>query len=306
MALADFYDRVPLQHNFLAPNGNRGWNHKDMNHVSLGVLWWAGGILGVVLSRNGQRSVVPGIIIAMTGFAMAGHAQANEFSTSVHKLFGAGLGCAGLARVIEICFVLHDQPAPSTAVRAWQHVAPYFLALGGLTFMNGTEEEMAWLEGSKMDFTTFANGLFSEAFVVYAVACALVELFQRSSKPREVTGDDVEHGGAPPTHTTSSWLPAIISRLPSFITQHSPTSQLGFSRPTRPATGLDGAGVEGYEAVPLTATSTNTTQPERGLHPESGTSSQDSAETVFDLGEDEDDGGDDFWEEKERRRVARS
>jgi len=134
-----------------------------MNHVSLGVLWWAGGILGVILSRNGQRSVVPAVIIAMTGFAMAGHAQSNEFSTSVHKLFGAALGCAGLARAIEVCFVLHDQPAPSTGVRAWQHVGPYFLALGGLTFMNGTEEEMAWLDGSQMDFTTFANGLFSGA-----------------------------------------------------------------------------------------------------------------------------------------------
>ncbi len=285
-----------MQHNFLSPNGNRGWNHKDMNHVSLGVLWWAAGILGVILSRGGRRSVVPALAIGMTGFAMAGHAQANDFSTSVHKLFGAALGAAGLARAVEICFVLGDQPAPSTGVRAWQHVTPYLLTLGGLTFMNGTEEEMAWLEGSKMDFTTFANGLFSEAFLVYAVACALVELYERLAKPREVTGDDIERGDAPPTTSTSGWLPTVIGRLPSFLSQHSAASRLGFSRSARPATGGDGSGAEGYEAVPLQSTSTSHNH--QVVRADPGTSSQDSGETMFELGEDEDDGGDDYWEEK--------
>jgi len=276
-----------------------------MNHVSLGVLWWAAGILGIVLSRGGRRSIVPALAIGMTGFAMGGHAQANEFSTSVHKLFGAALGCAGLARTIEICFVLHDQPAPSGGVRAWQHVTPYFLTLGGLTFMNGTEEEMTWLEGSKMDFTTFANGLFSEAFLVYAVACALVELYERLSKPREVTADDAERGDAPPTSPPSSnWLPAIIAQLPPFLTQHTTASRLGFSRPTRPTTGADGTGVEGYEAVPLQSTGASPSS--QNVQAEPGTSSQGSGETMFELGEDEDDGGDDFWEEKEKEHKRRT
>ena len=85
------------EHNFMQPVSN-AWSHKDMQHVSLGVLWWAGGMLGVWLSRGGKRSIVPGIIIvcsshpasdraegdkSMTGFAMSAHAQSLEFSTMV-------------------------------------------------------------------------------------------------------------------------------------------------------------------------------------------------------------------------------
>lgn len=74
------------EHNFLSSGG--GWSHKDMvrgcpsewwwswrskelnvlvvrsqQHVSLGVLWWAGGALGIFLGRNGKRNVVPAVII---------------------------------------------------------------------------------------------------------------------------------------------------------------------------------------------------------------------------------------------------
>lgn len=35
----------------------------------LGVIWWAGGALGIWLGRNRKRNVVPAIIIAVTGFA---------------------------------------------------------------------------------------------------------------------------------------------------------------------------------------------------------------------------------------------
>lgn len=146
--------------------------------------------------------------------------------------------------------------------------------------------------------------LFAEAFIVYAIACALVELFERLSKPRNVTGDDVERGDAPPTPHGSSWLPTIIAQLPSFLTQHSAATQLGFSRPGRPTTGLDGAGAEGYEAVPLTR------RPQGGASAspaDPGTSSQDSGETMFELGEEEEDnGGDDYWEEKDHSRAVRT
>lgn len=32
-------------------------------HVSLGVLWWAGGALGIFLGRKSTRNVVPAVII---------------------------------------------------------------------------------------------------------------------------------------------------------------------------------------------------------------------------------------------------
>jgi len=81
------------------------WSVKDMQHTILGVLWWTGGILGIFLSRNNQRNVVPAIIIILTGWAMSEHAQALKISTKVHATFGRTLMLAGLARIIEICFV---------------------------------------------------------------------------------------------------------------------------------------------------------------------------------------------------------
>lgn len=43
--------------------------------------------------------------IIMTGWAMSEHAQALMLSTMVHTAFGRTLMFAGLARIIEVCFV---------------------------------------------------------------------------------------------------------------------------------------------------------------------------------------------------------
>jgi hypothetical protein len=81
------------------------WSAKDMQHTILGVLWWAGGMLGIWLARNNQRNVVPGLIIILTGWAMSNHAQAMMLSTKVHSVFGYALMSAGIARIIEVCFL---------------------------------------------------------------------------------------------------------------------------------------------------------------------------------------------------------
>lgn len=54
-----------------------------MQHTMMGVLWWAGGMLGIFLSRGGRRSFVPAIIIIMTGWGMSSHEQALMISTKV-------------------------------------------------------------------------------------------------------------------------------------------------------------------------------------------------------------------------------
>ncbi|KAL0953984.1 hypothetical protein HGRIS_005142 [Hohenbuehelia grisea] len=81
------------------------WTHKDMQHTIMGVLWWAGGILGIFLSRKNQRNVVPAIIIILTGWAMSEHTQKLPISTKVHATFGHTLMLAGIARIIEVCFI---------------------------------------------------------------------------------------------------------------------------------------------------------------------------------------------------------
>jgi hypothetical protein len=103
-----------------------------------GILWFTGGLLGLLLSRKNQRSVVPSIMyvltipspnsrsdstydsIILTGWAMANHAQALMISTAVHSTFGYTLMLAGVTRIIEIVafvpsFAPLDQPASGDA-----------------------------------------------------------------------------------------------------------------------------------------------------------------------------------------------
>jgi hypothetical protein len=91
------------------------WVHNDLQHTSMGIIWWCAGLLGVWLSRkrNGQpkRNLIPAIVLFLTGFGMSAHPQHLELSNKIHTIFGYTLMAAGLCRVIEISFVLRDKNA---------------------------------------------------------------------------------------------------------------------------------------------------------------------------------------------------
>lgn len=93
------------------------WVHNDLQHTTMGVIWWCAGLLGMWLSRkrNGRpkRNLVPAIVILLTGYAMSAHPQNLPLSTMVHTVFGYTLMAAGLTRMIEISFVLKDRPTLS-------------------------------------------------------------------------------------------------------------------------------------------------------------------------------------------------
>ena len=108
------------------------WVHNDLQHTSMGIVWWCAGILGVWLSRDRagrpQRNVVPAIVIFLTGYAMSGHPQSLIISTKIHAVFGYTLMAAGLARLIEISFVRRDSFSVSqdaTVINSFQHVPPF-------------------------------------------------------------------------------------------------------------------------------------------------------------------------------------
>jgi hypothetical protein len=43
----------------------------------------------------------------------------------IHALFGYALIAAGTLRIVEVCFVLNDQPTPNGVIRVFQHLPPY-------------------------------------------------------------------------------------------------------------------------------------------------------------------------------------
>ncbi|GAA6003801.1 Ytp1p [Rhodotorula paludigena] len=342
------------EHNFLSPHPT-GWSHKDMQHVSLGVLWWAGGALGIWIGRNGKRNVVPAVIIGMTGYAMANHGQHLEFSTDIHRLFGWALMAAGLTRIIEICFVLRDEPTPAVEgtarPKAFQHLTPFLLVLSGLTFLSATEEQMAWIAGSGMDSTTYANILFSGSFAIYLVGVAMFDLYEYQTRHKTTaaaiglvpTDADVEGAAAADSFNdedSEPYRPASLMRSDS----PPPLRVLGFALPTFLASAADfarrleargrrgdpssssrSAGgrrghvrreTEEYESLPLTQGRESADVRQEDILADAGAANEalemqarrqggagrtgpGSDDTVFELGQYEDDGGDAYWEEKE-------
>jgi hypothetical protein len=120
---------IRLVNSFTEHRWGENWSHKDFQHTSMGIIWFCAGVLGVFLSsRRGkpQRNVVPAIVIILTGWAMAGHAQALEFSTNMHGIFGHTLMAAGVTRIFEIVMVLQDAwNAGEGEIRSFQYIPPF-------------------------------------------------------------------------------------------------------------------------------------------------------------------------------------
>ncbi|KAJ3551229.1 hypothetical protein NM688_g4825 [Phlebia brevispora] len=225
------------------------WSVKDMQHTVMGVIWWAGGILGIILARNNQvsilaityaafsthvtmslkRTVVPALIVIITGWAFSNHAQALMISTNVHAMVGYTLMMAGVTRIIEVCFIAPKYtPLPETAVAddnrsehtltdntsnasAWQtskafrHLPPFLLTASGVLFMSATDEELRFVDGEGMDHVTYILLMFSIAFLIYSLVVSLIRIWARlSENASSSTGD-----GSIELSTASKWYAPV-------------------------------------------------------------------------------------------------
>ena len=117
----------------------QAWGGNDLQHTSMGVVWWCAGLLGMWLSRarvgrdwRPRRNLVPAVVIVLTGWAMSAHPQDLPLSTMIHTVFGYTLMAAGAARVVEISFVLRDRPSVSESgveeTNSWQYLTPFVRA----------------------------------------------------------------------------------------------------------------------------------------------------------------------------------
>jgi len=108
------------------------WVHNDLQHTTMGIIWWCAGLLGVWLSRgrNGEpkRTLIPALVILFTGWAMSSHPQSMMISTMTHSIFGYTLMGAAVVRIIEVSFVLKDKPTLSedgTSPNSFQFLPPF-------------------------------------------------------------------------------------------------------------------------------------------------------------------------------------
>ncbi|KZT69285.1 hypothetical protein DAEQUDRAFT_726869 [Daedalea quercina L-15889] len=204
------------------------WSVKDMQHTILGVLWWTGGALGILLSRNNQRSVVPSLIVILTGWAMSEHAQALMLSTKVHSVFGYTLMLAGVARIIEVCFIVPKYPpleegdshsehtladggkdevaTAGSAGRAFRHLPSFLLVCAGLLFMSATDEELDFVHDGGMDHVTYVLIMISLAFTIYTLVVVLINLYSMSGRN---AASPVNEGSIELTTPTSKWYAPV-------------------------------------------------------------------------------------------------
>ncbi|OQO04502.1 hypothetical protein B0A48_09424 [Cryoendolithus antarcticus] len=177
------------------------WVRNDLQHTSMGIIWWAAGLVGVWLSRDKQgrpkRNLIPAIVIFMTGWGMSAHPQSLELSTHVHSFFGYTLMSVGVTRVVEISFVLRDKSTieggDEDEVNSFQYLPPFLLYASGFLFMGATEEQMALLASNNVTHVAYILILFSISFLLFLFVLMLLSLYSANTKavpaPRKDDGE---------------------------------------------------------------------------------------------------------------------
>lgn len=160
------------------------WVANDLQHTTMGIIWWCAGLVGIWLSRTRdgrpKRNLIPGIVILLTGWGMSAHPQHLPISSMVHTIFGYTLMAAGLARIVEISFVLRDKDtlsADGNDPNSFQYLTPFLLYASGFLFMGATEEQMQILADAHVTHVSYVFILYSIAFLLFLFVNLLIHLY---------------------------------------------------------------------------------------------------------------------------------
>ncbi|ANZ75081.1 BA75_02905T0 [Komagataella pastoris] len=156
--------------------GREAWSHGDYQHTSMGIIWWCGGLLGLWLTRNGERSYIPALLLMFTGYGMAEHVQKLQISTKVHAFFGLALIGGGLARIVEISFVLKDKRHDSR-IHSFQYLPSFALVEAGVLFMGATEEQLQLVKDLGADHSSYILVVSGAAFMIQLWFLLILELY---------------------------------------------------------------------------------------------------------------------------------
>ncbi|PLB36003.1 Ytp1 family protein [Aspergillus candidus] len=178
------------------------WVHNDLQHTTMGIVWWCAGLLGIWLSRNRdggpKRNLMPAIVILLTGYAMSAHTQHLMISTMVHSIFGYTLMAAGAARIVEISFVLKDKPTLSpngSNPHSFQFVTPFLLYASGFLFMGATEEQMQLLDQAGIMHVSYVLILYSIAFLLFLFVNVLIHIYAVHAWPESTQPSRTRYDG---------------------------------------------------------------------------------------------------------------
>ncbi|KAI9595166.1 hypothetical protein BDF19DRAFT_422850 [Syncephalis fuscata] len=187
------------------------WNHTDLQHTSMGVLWWAGGAAGLfsLLHRPEQRTPLPAIVILFTGAGMVAHHQHQAIGVMTHAWFGKALMAAAAIRIVEIA--LEEGGVGRVALPGYgsgrsrsndlgsltakygegrllpmlRRLSGLLLVISGLLFCGSTEQALASVAGNGLDVVTYMNGIISLGLAAMAYVDGLVLVYKRCRALRQ-------------------------------------------------------------------------------------------------------------------------
>lgn len=159
------------------------WTAQDLEHVSISVLFFGGGLLGMIVESRKMRDLLnsavlvtqppsqyteetwqqpvqyrfpmnpmPGLIILLLGKMMGSHHQASMLSTMIHSQWGGMFMGFAMARAVTYVTLYISPPKSYLPSRPPSEIiTAYCLIAGGITFMVSNKDTVAALESYDLD-----------------------------------------------------------------------------------------------------------------------------------------------------------
>ncbi|KAJ4384418.1 hypothetical protein N0V86_000017 [Didymella sp. IMI 355093] len=156
------------------------WTAQDLEHVSISVLFFGGGLLGMIIESTTMRELLnssvvtsshadddswqqprtynfsmnpmPALIILLLGKMMSSHHQASMLSTMIHSQWGSMFMGFALARCLTYIIMYMAPPTSYLPSRPPTEIITSFcLVAGGITFMVSNKDTVAALESYGLD-----------------------------------------------------------------------------------------------------------------------------------------------------------
>ncbi|CAI7572502.1 unnamed protein product [Penicillium glandicola] len=197
----------------------KAWSATDLEHVSISVLFFGGGLAGMLFestcirdwlnntilrtpahatsdeawmppkSQGVSLNPMPALVIMLLGMMMGSHHQDSMTSTMVHKQWGNMLVGFALARGMTYILLYLKPPTSYLPARPpTEIIAAFCLISGGLIFMLSTRNVIQAMEFYQLDaMFTFTVGLGFSAFIMaYEILAIAVKAWavKRTQRPR--------------------------------------------------------------------------------------------------------------------------
>ncbi|KAF1934435.1 uncharacterized protein M421DRAFT_415464 [Didymella exigua CBS 183.55] len=160
----------------------KAWTAQDLEHVSISILFFGGGLLGMIVESNTIREIlsnsvlssqalqdlkgisdqphqygfsmnpVPSLVIFLLGKMMSSHHQGSILSTAIHTQWGSMLIGFALARYLTYIIMYIVTPTSFLPSRPpTEVIASFCLIAGGLSFIISNRDTVTALESYDLD-----------------------------------------------------------------------------------------------------------------------------------------------------------